>query len=460
MLVFLLRRLLLFLPTLLVILLVAFGLSEVTPGERVATLYEADGGAFYGEVTPAQVTHTYDNVARQYDLDRPAFYFGLHPATYPDTLYRYYRTARRATIETLLQRHGNWPAVEAYYRALLNAQNTLYELPADTPVLAEAKRRVAVLTESADEALLANFWIEAPFGLVELNEARTAYQRLLDSAPTGALSPQFSWYGADNRFHRYLAGVLRGDLGKSYRNGQPVATRIGNALGWTLLLSISSIVLAFGIAVPLGVWSAARRSGRATGAISLVLYALYSLPVFWIATLLLVFFTTPEYGMDWFNGQYRGGDAEAGFWTNIARGIGFLVLPVFCLTYRRLAYLFMQVRGGMQSVLQQPYILLARAKGLPRRTVVWRHAFRSAIFPLITIVGYLFPRAVAGSVIVEYIFSLPGMGRLTLQAIQNEDWPVVFGVLLLGALLTLVGILVSDTLYYLVDPRLRQPVAA
>ena len=452
---FLLRRLLLFLPTLLVILLIAFGLSEATPGDPVETRYRADGGEFYGDVRPEQVDRAYRATARRYGLDRPPFYLSVATAAHPDTLYRYFRAPQRAVLETLIDRHGNWPAVEAYYQSLLAAQRALYTLPDATPGLIAQKRRTAALTETADPTVLADFWAQPFAQQPPFEEAWAAYRALLSAASGGTYVPKLSWHGTDNRFHRYLAGALRGDLGRSYRDGRPVSARIGAALGWTLLLSLSSIGLAFLIAVPLGVWSATRRPGMATQGVSFVLYGLYSLPVFWVATLLLVFFTTPEYGMDWFNGQYRGGRSDAGFWANVGSGIGFLVLPVCCLTYRRLAYLFMQVRGGMQAVLQQPYLLTAYAKGLPRRTVIWRHAFRNAAFPLITIVGYLFPRAVAGSLIVEYIFSLPGMGRLTLQSIQAEDWPVVFGVLLLGAVLTLVGMLVSDVLYHLADPRLR-----
>ena len=457
---FLLRRLLWFVPTLLVVVLVAFALREATPGDPVETLYRAGGGEFYGDVRPEQVDRAYRQTARRYGLDRPAFYFSIATAAHPDTLYRYFRRPQRTVLESLLRRHGNWPAVESYYRELLAAQRALYELPADTPGLIERKRRTAALTETADPAALADFWAQPFADRPPFRGAQAAYRALLSAEAAGRYLPRLSWHGTDNRFHRYLSGVLRGDLGRSYRDGQPVGTRIRAALGWTLLLSIGSIALAFGIAVPLGVWSAARRGGRATQAVSLLLYALYSLPVFWVATLLLVFFTTPEYGLDWFNGQYRGSAAGAGFWTAVGGAAGFLVLPILCLTYRRLAYLFMQVRGGMQTVLRQPYILNARARGLSRRRILWRHAFPNAAFPLITIVANLFPRAVAGSVIVEYIFSLPGMGRLALQSIQSEDWPVVFGVLLLGAVLTLVGILISDVGYFLTDPRLRQPLAA
>jgi len=120
-----------------------------------------------------------------------------------------------------------------------------------------------------------------------------------------------------------------------------------------------------------------------------------------------------------------------------------------------LAFFARQVRGGMLDVIRQDYIRTARAKGLDERTVVWKHAFRNALFPVITVLASLFPASIAGSVVLEVIFAIPGMGLLTYDAIFADDWPVVFSVLLLGALLTMVGIWVSDLLYGIADPRVR-----
>ena len=461
---FVLRRLLIFVPTLLVILLVAFALSEATPGDPVEKLFQAAGGEFYGDVTPATIDRQYAPIARRHGLDRPAFYFSLTTAAYPDTLHRYYRTAQRRTLRQLLDRHGHWPLVEAYYRQLIRTERSSYAVPdslARLPAVKALRRRLDQLKSSADPEALRDL-VEnspdipqaAPLEM-EFDRLRQATRALTAARPgAAAYLPALHWHGSQNRFHRRLTGALTLDFGVSLRDGRPVGTHLREALGWTLLLSISALVLSFLIAVPLGVWSAARSRSDGQG-LSFFLYALYSLPVFWVATLLLIFFTTPEYGMDWFYGQWPVARSDAGFWQRVGERIGFLVLPVFCLTYGRLAYIFMQVRGGMLDVLQRPYVRTARAKGLTERRVVWGHAFRNAAFPLITMAAYLFPRAVAGSVLVEYIFSVPGMGRLTLQSIQQEDWPVVFGVLLLGAVLTLVGMLVSDVLYYLADPRLR-----
>lgn len=145
--------------------------------------------------------------------------------------------------------------------------------------------------------------------------------------------------------------------------------------------------------------------------------------------------------------------STAPFWDRFVESLSHLILPVFCLTYGSLAFISRQMRGGMLDVLQQDYIRTARAKGLGQRAVVWRHAFRNALFPIITLFASIFPAALAGSVVIESIFNIPGMGKLTISAINQQDWPLVYTILMFSALLTMIGILVADALYALLDPR-------
>jgi peptide/nickel transport system permease protein len=181
---------------------------------------------------------------------------------------------------------------------------------------------------------------------------------------------------------------------------------------------------------------------------------LYSLPNFWIATMLVVFFTTPEYGMDWFPSLGLGDlPPDAPFWQRFVEAGTHLVLPVFCLAYGALAFISRQVRGGMLNVIRQDYIRTAWAKGLNAQPVIWKHAFSNALFPIITMFASIFPAVFAGSVVIEVIFNIPGMGKLTVDAIFQRDWPVVYTVLMLAAVLTMTGILVADILYAIADPR-------
>ncbi|MEM9848821.1 MAG: ABC transporter permease, partial [Bacteroidota bacterium] len=171
----------------------------------------------------------------------------------------------------------------------------------------------------------------------------------------------------------------------------------------------------------------------------------------------IVFFTTPQYGMDIFPSIGLGSSSmeDDPFWTVFFERAGHLILPIFCVTYAALAFITRQMRAAMITVLSQDYIRTARAKGLNERKVIWKHAFRNALFPLITLLGSLFPSLIAGSVILEIIFNISGMGSLIFDAIFAQDWPVVYSVLMIGTMLTMLGILLADLLYAWVDPRIR-----
>jgi peptide/nickel transport system permease protein len=251
-------------------------------------------------------------------------------------------------------------------------------------------------------------------------------------------------------------GFLRGDFGISLSHRMAVTEKIKPALFWTLVINLAAIALAFLMAVPLGVWSAVKRGQTFDKATTIGLFMLYSLPAFWVATLLLIFFTTREYGMDFFpSGGLGNVPTSAPWWQQIWLATPHLMLPIVCVAFPSIAYIARQARGGMANVLSQDFIRTARAKGLPERTVIWRHGFRNALFPLITLLASVVPSAIAGSVAVEAIFNIPGMGWLTLQAIGQNDWPIVFTVLMLGAVLTVVGMLLADVLYRWADPRLN-----
>jgi ABC-type dipeptide/oligopeptide/nickel transport system permease component len=255
-------------------------------------------------------------------------------------------------------------------------------------------------------------------------------------------------------------GLLRGDFGKSYVDRKPVSVKIGEALYWTLWMNIVSIFLSYLISIPLGVQSATwklRNRHTLDSINTAILFILYSIPSFWIATIFIVLFTNPEYGMNWFpaGGAHTLGYDKPGipfmtYWMDV---LHHMVLPVFCITYSSFAYLSRQMRGSMLGVMRQDYIRTARAKGLSEGKVIWKHAFRNSLFPIITLFSSVFPRALSGAVAIEFIFNIPGMGVLVLNSIQSRDWPVVFTVVLFGALLTMIGNLVADVLYAVADPR-------
>jgi peptide/nickel transport system permease protein len=192
-----------------------------------------------------------------------------------------------------------------------------------------------------------------------------------------------------------------------------------------------------------------------------VLFILYSLPSFWIGTLLIVFFTTKNYGLmyDWFptggvQTMELANDPNASIFSKCTDILYHLFLPTLCITISSFAYLSRQMRGAMLGVLRQDYIRTADSKGLSEHKVIWKHAFRNSLFPIITLFSSVFPRALSGAIAIELIYNIPGMGVLVLKAIGERDWPIVFTVAMLAAILTMIGNLIADILYAVVDPRI------
>jgi ABC-type dipeptide/oligopeptide/nickel transport system permease component len=247
-------------------------------------------------------------------------------------------------------------------------------------------------------------------------------------------------------------GFLRGDFGKNFQL-KPVSQIIKTGIFWTILISTISIVLTYLISIPLGVYSSRKKGTRADNILSTFLFMLYSLPNFWVATLLILFLGNY---LGWFP-VFGLGDIPEGASAMETASIRayHLILPLFCWTYPSLAFLSRQMRGGMLNTLGQDFIRTARAKGLEEKTVIWKHAFRNSMLPIITLFANVFPRMVSGSIVVEVIFGIPGMGKILLDAINNNDFPIVFAIVMLTALLTMVGYLIADILYSVVDPRIK-----
>lgn len=246
------------------------------------------------------------------------------------------------------------------------------------------------------------------------------------------------------------------DLGTSRKDGRPVSSRIAEALPITLLLNFITLIIVYIISVPLGIISAVKKNSFFDRSTSLLLFILYSLPSFWIALLLLIFFSGGEFLNMFPLGGFISDYAEnAPFFQKAGNIIWHLVLPVITLTYGSFAFLSRYARANMLEVINQQYITTARAKGLSENRVIFIHAFRNSMVPLVTLMSSLLPGLLGGSVIVESIFSIPGMGMLAFEAILSRDIPVIMAISSISALLTLAGILSSDLAYALVDPRIR-----
>jgi peptide/nickel transport system permease protein len=230
-------------------------------------------------------------------------------------------------------------------------------------------------------------------------------------------------------------------------------------LKYSLSLSVVSLILAYLIAIPLGIFAAVDRGSKSERSLTVGLFMLYSLPSFFVATLLLIFFSqgSDTTWLRWFpTGGFQSREyAELTVFSKLKDVIWHLVLPITCLTYGSLAALSRYMRTGLLEVLQADYVRTARAKGLPESQVIGKHALRNGLLPILTLLAGLLPAVLGGSVIIEYIFGIPGMGLWTIDSIYQRDYNVIMAVELLTTVLVLFGILLTDLSYALVDPRIR-----
>jgi peptide/nickel transport system permease protein len=266
-------------------------------------------------------------------------------------------------------------------------------------------------------------------------------------------------YDLDKPLHiQYLKWVEKLvvlDLGTSFSSDhRPVADKILERMPITIALNVLSMILILIVAIPIGVLSAVRQNSFFDRITSVVVFIGFAIPTFWLALLLMILFGVqlgwlPISGIRSLNYEYLPpGKALIDL-------IKHLIMPVLLSAFGGLAGFSRYMRANMLEVIRQDYITTARAKGLSERVVIYKHALRNAMLPVVTILGLSVPGLIGGSVIFETIFAIPGMGQLFYMAVMSRDYPTVMGILFIGALLTLLGNLIADVSYALVDPRIR-----
>jgi len=265
-------------------------------------------------------------------------------------------------------------------------------------------------------------------------------------------------YGLDApvhvRYWNWLKRLAKFDLGESFMDGRPVRSAIATALPATILLQGISLVLVLLISLPLGARQALKHGSVFDRGILVGTLATYSTPTFWLGPILMLVFGV---NLGWLpiSGLQSPNFNEFSLWGKFLDRCSHLALPVGVMVIRDMAFFTRYMRGSLLEVIRQEYIQVARAKGLPENTVLFKHAMRNALLPFITIMGMSLPGLLGGGFIIETIFAWPGMGRLAYTAATSFDYPVIMGILLMSSFLTIIGNLLAYMLYALVDPRVR-----
>lgn len=256
------------------------------------------------------------------------------------------------------------------------------------------------------------------------------------------------------QYLRWLHGIVTLDFGRSIKDGRLVSERILEKLPNTFQLNLLAFLLAALLGVPIGLWSATKSGHLAERASAAGFFLLYSLPSFWVALLLMQFFSVklgilPLYGMTSDAYEYMSTGER------VVDRFRHLVLPVTTAAYSQLAVFALYSKSAVTEVIRQDFITTARAKGAGPGAVLWRHAFRNALIPLISVLGLTIPYLISGTVIIEQIFQWDGIGLLYYSSILMRDFPTVMGLTVATAAVTLFASLVADILYALADPRIR-----
>ncbi len=475
---YVIRRLLLMIPTFFGISLVLFVILNVAPGRPG----KAQSGDLAQDAKNEATQESSRIFREQFGLDKPVLFntrFAIELESVRDDLQHAAgvvdgNAASRIRAQEALEDLGVYGVPHlvrllddpdarmrdaAVYFLRLNAMRPL-ERPFESNPSPELRARNQAIDRENAELRELRYGFDAPEA--QKREVIAGWKRWYAAHPE-----RFRWSFADKlriffvetRFARYWSNLLRLDFGVSLVTREPVVQTLVSKLKYSLSLSVSSLVLAYLIAIPLGVFSAVKKNTRIDRVLTTLLFMLYSMPSFFVATLLLYFFS---FGSDYAalrifpTGGFQSRDFdELTTFGQIGDIALHLVLPIACLTYGSLAALSRYMRTGLLDVINADYVRTARAKGLSERVVIGKHALRNGLLPILTLLAGLLPAVLGGSVIIEYIFGIPGMGLWVVDAIYARDYNVIMAVELFSTVLVLFGLLLTDLSYALVDPRIR-----
>lgn len=383
---YILKRILWFIPTLLIVSLIGFILLANAPGDAVDSIVMSSNSGSLKTTQDIEQQKKYWR--KQLGLDLPLFYFSVCKLSEPDTLYKITNKIQLERIKEHIKTTGG-------------------------------------------------------------------YKNYL---------PKIIWYGFHNQYHRWLfggynsKGIIRGDFGLSISKKEPVIAIIKDKVIWSLFFSILSIVLAYVVSIPIGIKISIQPESKFSKVSQFILFLWYSMPSFFIGVLLLMVFANPDVlsvfppsGIK----PIEGYNENASLIEKIVDSLPYMVLPLICYTYSSLAFISRLTATSIREQFYMDYIKTAKAKGLSEKKIVWKHALKNSALPLITVFSSVFPSIIGGSVVIESIFTIPGMGLETVKAIIAQDYPIVIAIITLSSALTMFGYLLADILYAWVDPRIR-----
>lgn len=429
-----LKRLLFLLPAVWLIASAVFLLGKLMPGSAAEIAHQQAIENSGSNIKAEMRQKAFVQLRHRTGQDLPLFYFGLGTAAEPDTLFRIYPEADQVALQKLLFQYGSWPVVAKYYLDLKNLNAMLTGKP---ELKQQVKNLLLKVPEERVKTIFSNLKAAGAADKKLQNailQAEKSHQLLQRSSPDiKNYLPVLHWYGLGNQYHLWFGQLLQGNMGVSGRDGRPVEDLVLETFSFTLKIALATFVITAFLAIEIAIFLS-RKSKRLVKKLGLVfLFTLESLPLYVLALFMLPF-----------------------FYSVIDEGSPLaLILPVVCLVLANLPYLTMQAYTSLQQVLELPFIATARAKGLSEMQVLRQQALRPALLPVITLLADFFPALLAGTVVLEVVFSLPGMGSLLVESVLARDYQVLAGIILVIGFARILAQLIADVLLVVTDPRLR-----
>ena len=429
-----LKKLLLILPLLFVLSVIVFLLRFVTPQDPV----EQSLGIFHQEdaETAPYNKRQYEREAIKLGLDKEVFYFSIRPNYIPTQASNILVPSEKKTAMALLKRGAQWDDIKSFLDLKESSNNNLILTQIATDLVTSGKTTKDLSILSKDDQGIIN--------------------RIIDSSNRAFYFPKVRWHGINNQYHHWIKGFFSNSKLKSIQNNALVKPKIKRAIVWTLSISMISIFFSYFLGVFIG-FKRISSDSSFWPKLQIILDYFYAMPFFWIATLAIVFFTTSDYGA-WtnifpsvhsinFNGE--------NIFIEIIQNLKHFILPTICISIHSIGFISSMMADNLKTQLSQPYILTAKQKGFTKNDILKNHGFKNAFFPILTMLSGTIPAAFSGSLIVEIIFNLPGIGRLLYNSVLLADWNVVFPIVLLVGMITSFSYWLADILYSLFDPRIK-----
>lgn len=467
------KRIIWLVPTLLIVTIISFwlfSLSDKNPLDKLS-LETKKNYNYFQKNTEEELKKYWIN---KLGLNLPVFYFSIQAKSEPDTLYKITDRSKREQIKNLVHQTGNYKTISNFllqikeYEYALNSYN--FNRPDSLVIKSEIQNIITNIGDASDTSTI-NFHIHDLISFHQDKKVFTPIHSLLISSyklcheleTHKNYLPKIVWHGYKNRYHQWLfggansKGIIRGDFGISYSKKTSVTGILKEKMLWSLFMSLFSIVIAYVISIPLSKKLTEHSDKKSFVSVTnTILFILYCTPVFFMGIFLLMLFSNPSTLSIFPPSGIKpiGGYSDDSIFTKISETIPYLILPLICYTYSSVVYITKTLSNNIEEELQKNYIKTAKAKGLAQKEII-QHAFKNSLIPIITIFSQLFPFLIGGSVIIESIFTIPGIGLEIVNAVLSNDYPVIIGITTITSILTILSYLIADILYMIIDPRIR-----